>query len=123
QVKQVALNLIETNHSKELLPFLYELLTTTTDEHMVASLIKTIALLDEQADMSAFLEHSNKFVQKEALTVQLKQQDQSKKNTAVQKLNSWFESEDNIDKINALSVAGAVNDESIAERILKSMQD
>jgi len=123
QVKQLALNLIETNNCKELLPFLRELLATTTDTHLLAAFIKTIASLDEQTDVSAFLEHSDKSVQKEALTVQLKQEDELKKHAALQKLNEWFESADNVDKINALSVAGNIKDEGIVEKILKLMTD
>jgi hypothetical protein len=123
QVKKHALNLIETNHCKELLPFLNELLSTTSDVHLIAGLIKTIAALDEQSDVSAFIEHPNKLIQKEALTVQLKQQDVSKKNEALQKLNKWFKSEDSSDKINALNVAGNIKEKDIPEKILRLMND
>jgi HEAT repeat protein len=123
QVRHVALNLIETNNSKELLPFLNDLLASTSDEQMLAALIKTIAVLDEEKDMSAFLEHPDKLVQKEALNTQLKQQDEAKKKVALQKLHTWFASTDDADKINALNVTGAIKDDAVAEKILHLMQD
>jgi len=62
-------------------------------------------------------------VQKEALIVQLKQQDELEQKSAHQKLNEWFESEETLDKINALKVAAQLRDENISEKILKLMQD
>jgi AAA family ATP:ADP antiporter len=124
EVKQLALSLIEANNSQELVPLLNELLPGTSDTHMLASLIRTIAFLNKHADMSAFLEHEDKQVQKEALMVQLRQANDVKKKAALQKLNSWFDSEDDVDKINALDISGAVkDDDGTAQKILRLMQD
>lgn len=122
EVQLLTLKLIQTHKYIEILPLLKNLLASPPSSKILPHLIKTVSVLDENADMSAFLHHPDSATAKEAVIAELKQINTASRETALKKLELWLNAGDDNDNVNALEVVATLKENLFIETTLKLTQ-
>lgn len=122
EVQRLTLKLIQSHNYKEILPLLKDTLTSSPPPETLPYLIKTISGLDDNADMSAFLNHPDTATAREAMIAELKHINAGRRETAFKKLELWLNSEDDNDNINGLEVVATLKEKFFIETVLKLTQ-
>jgi ATP:ADP antiporter, AAA family len=123
EVRKFALSMVTQDQTGQYLPLIRELLTREKDEEVLSQLIHTLAVMEPEEDLGAFLDHPHNEVAREAILSCLHQAGRPSGDKAVAILGFMLDSPDTEPRCDAMWVAGKWQNGNMTEQILSKMDD
>ena len=117
KIRLIALKNIQKDNCRGLISVLHKMLLTETDDQLISQLVRTVSSLDQQTDLTQYVNHENQDVANAAMMAWLSHEDQEMKKTAENHLMQLFESGHSGHAINALQIAGELKNERFSQHI------
>jgi hypothetical protein len=117
KIKEVAMRYVQSQEYRSILPELKKMLGQDTDLTILPQLIRTVAALDKNEDLSHYFEHENQEVSNAAVMAWLTQDDGQRKKDAENHVSRLFESNHVKQVLKALQIVGELKVHKFADQV------
>ena len=117
RIKEIAMRYLQSKEYQSVLPELKKMLDQNTDINILPQLIRTIATLDKNEDLTHFFEHENQDVSNAAVMAWLTLEDGERKKDAENHVSRLFESNHVKHVLKALQIVGELKVNKFADQV------